>query len=147
MQRPVASLHEKAIIAIGEVTAAHLAAGGLAPTLVSREETQVGVVALLRDLNLVVAYVFLPRSSLSRPVLVRYFKERQLRCRACDLYDTVPQCLEPKPNLDQIDEIIFTSPSTVQAFLAIFGALPQKTKCVAIGPITENFLMQVYPTP
>jgi uroporphyrinogen-III synthase len=142
MNRPISSLHNRTVIAIGEVTAAHLASNGLVANHVSLEETQEGVVSLLQDLNLDDAYVFLPRSSLSRPLLVHYLETMQIPTFACDFYDTVPQMLEPRPNLDKIDEIVFTSPSTVQAFLAIFGALPRDKKCIAIGPITESFLQK-----
>ena len=140
MNKLVSDLQEKTVIAIGEVTAAHLAARGLPPSLVCQEETQEGVIHVLNDLNLDDAYIFVPRSSLSRPVLVHYFKEREIRCQACDLYDTVPNRIEPKPDLSEVDEIVFTSPSTVTAFLEIFGALPIGKKCLAIGPVTESAL-------
>lgn len=140
MQKSADELCAKIVIAIGKVTAAHLSAEGLAPDLIAQEETQEGVVHMLRSIDLKEAYVFLPRSSLSRPVLANFFRENKIRCQACDLYDTVTQKLLPKPDLDQIDEIIFTSPSTVKAFLEIFGALPSDKKLSAIGPITEEAL-------
>jgi uroporphyrinogen-III synthase len=56
------------------------------------------------------------------------------------LYDTVTQKLEPKPDLNHVQEIVFTSPSTVLAFLEIFGALPKGKKLIAIGPITQQQL-------
>lgn len=141
LNKPIDTLKEKRIIAIGLVTAAHLSAQGCPATDISTEETQEGVVKLLNTMDLDDAYLFLPRSSLSRPILANFFKERELRYQACDLYDTVSHCIQPKPDLDQIDEIIFTSPSTVQAFLEIFGALPKGKKCLAIGPITEQTLL------
>lgn len=136
-------LQQKKIIAIGRVTAAHLTLRGLPPTHVSEEETQEGVVALLNQIDLQDAYVFLPRSSLSRPVLANFFQERQIRYQACDLYDTVPDLTLPKPDLNQIDEIVFTSPSTVAAFIAIYGSLPKGKRCLAVGPVTEKALQEV----
>ena len=137
---PVNGLSNKTVIAIGEVTAAHLSANGLPPQYTSALETQEGVLQLLKTLNLDNAYIFLPRSSLSRPVLANYFQECQIRYQACDLYDTISQVIQPKPNLDHVDEIVFTSPSTVKAFIEIFGVLPRGKKCLAIGPITEQAL-------
>ncbi len=131
-------LKNKIIIAIGKVTAAHLSMRGLPPQHVAVDERQEGVVELLKRLDLGDAYFFLPRSSLSRPVIVQFFKEKQIRFHACDLYDTVAQDLEPKPDLDSIDEIVFTSPSTVEAFLKIFGVLPKDKKLITIGPITSE---------
>jgi len=86
------------------------------------------------------AYFFMPRSSSSRPIIVNFFQERQIRYQSCDLYDTVTQILEPRPDLDQIDEIVFTSPSTVRAFIEIFGTLPNGKRLIAIGPVTEEAL-------
>lgn len=130
----------KTMIAIGEVTAAHLCAKGLPPQWTSKEETQEGVIKILSLIDLEEAYVFMPRSALSRPVLSHFFKERQIRHQTCDLYDTVTQSLDPKPDLKHIDEIIFTSPSTVKAFLEIFGQIPTDKKLFAIGPVTEEAL-------
>jgi uroporphyrinogen-III synthase len=137
LQRSVAELQSKCVIAIGQVTAAHLLAGGLAAAAVAPVETQEGVISLLNTMDLNNAYFFLPRSSISRPVLADFFHKRQLRYQACDLYDTTTQVLSPKPNLEQVDEIIFTSPSTVKAFVEIFGGIPKDKSCVAIGPVTE----------
>lgn len=133
-------LQNKTVIAIGKVTAAHLRMRGAQPQHVAENETQEGVVELLKTLPLQDAYFFLPRSSLSRPVIVHFFQEKKIRLHACDLYDTMIQCLEPKPDLDRIDEIVFTSPSTVRAFVNIFGALPKEKKLIAIGPVTEEEL-------
>ncbi len=139
---PVSRLHLKTVIAIGKVTASYLSACGLPADLVSSEETQEGLVELLSGMDLGDAYLFMPRSSLSRPMLANFFGERQLRFCACDLYDTVSCASEPKPDLDQVDEIVFTSPSTVRAFVEIFGSLPRANKCVAIGPVTQKELFR-----
>jgi uroporphyrinogen-III synthase len=142
LQRSLAELQSKCVIAIGQVTAAYLLAGGLKPTVVAPTETQEGVIRLLNTMDLSDAYLFLPRSSISRPILANFFQQRQLRYQACDLYDTVSQVLHPKPDLTKIDEIVFTSPSTVKAFIEIFGEVPRDKKCVVIGPITQLALKE-----
>ncbi len=142
LQRSVEELKTKRVIAIGEVTAGHLCAGGLQPSDIASEETQEGLVQLINAMDLDNAYFFLPRSSLSRPILANFFQEREVRYQACDLYDTLSQAMSPAPDLDQIDEIVFTSPSTVKAFLEIYGRLPQGKKCLAIGPVTEQALIE-----
>lgn len=140
LHKPLKTLKNKMLIAIGRVTAAHLSLHGLIPQLISPIETQEGVVKMLNRIDLQDAYIFMPRSALSRPVLSNYFQEQQIRYQACDLYDTVTQELHPKPDFAQIDEIVFTSPSTVKAFLEIFGNFPLNKKLYAIGPITEEAL-------
>lgn len=142
MKKNIEELKSKTVIAIGEVTSAHLAAFGLPASLVSKEETQEGVIKLLNGMDLDDAYFFMPRSSLSRPVLANFFSEREIRFQACDLYDTVSQVVEPRPDLSAIDEIVFTSPSTVKAFMEIFQELPKGKKCLAIGPVTEQALRE-----
>lgn len=135
-------LTSKIVIAIGEITAKYLSARRLPPQFVSSQETQEGVVELLKGMNLEGAYFFMPRSSRSRLVLTNFFKERGILCLACDFYDTVEQELAPRPDLTSVDEIIFTSPSTVEGFLKIYGTLPQTKKLLAIGQITRQSLSE-----
>jgi uroporphyrinogen-III synthase len=133
-------LQGKTVIAIGTVTAAHLSTIGFVPQSVAQEQTQEGVVQLLQTLSLDKASLLLPCSSLARPILAHWLTEKQVRFQACDLYDTVAQALEPKPDLDQVDEIVFTSPSTVRAFIEIFGSLPNDKQLTAVGPVTQRAL-------
>ena len=136
------ALNEKCVIAVGQVTAAQLERRGLPAHYVAEQEHQEGVVALLNTLELDEAYLFLPRSSLSRPILTHFLRERGIRHQACDLYDTVACKPDVLPDLEQVDEILFTSPSTVSAFLEIFQKLPQGKKLRALGPVTERALLE-----
>ena len=131
-------LEKKILIAIGTVTAAHLQSEGFSSYLIAEEETQEGIIHELKLQNLENAYLFLPRSALSRPALVDFLASRGIRHQVCDLYDTVTQKTEPVPNLEAVDEIVFASPSTVKGFLEIFGPIPKNKKIVALGPITEE---------
>ena len=135
------SLDQQQLIAIGTVTATHLTMRGYPPQHVAEQETQEGVIALLKQLDLKNAFFFLPRSSQARPLLVQFFEDHQIRYAAWDLYDTVSQKLEVQPDWDQIDEIVFTSPTTVRAFLENFKKFPEGKKLTPIGPVTENELL------
>lgn len=139
-----AILTDKTLIAIGAVTAAHLKAQGTPASHIAQQESQEGLVQLLNQLDIEDSYFFLPRSALSRPVLIQYFIQREIRFQACDLYDTKTFKSAPAPELKEIDEIVFTSPSTVKGFIEIYGGLPQGKKLLAIGPITENALREIY---
>ncbi|MBY0530066.1 MAG: uroporphyrinogen-III synthase [Rhabdochlamydiaceae bacterium] len=137
------------LIAIGAVTAAYLKVQGCPAHFVSEVQTQEGLVSLLQTLPLESAYLFLPRSSLSRPVLVQFLEQSNVRYLACDLYQTITCVPKKLPDLSQIDEILFTSPSTVRAFIEVFGALPRDKKLLAIGPITRqalNEIVEICPT-
>jgi uroporphyrinogen-III synthase len=126
-------------IVVGSSTAAALEKFGI-QAMVAPFPTQEGVIALLDRLDLGSARIGWPRSSRSRPVLADYLTKRGLSFMGIDLYETVSHRLEPVPDLHLFDEIVFTSPSTVDAFLEIFGEIPSGKKIVTIGPVTEKRL-------
>lgn len=132
-------IKDKICIAIGEATAAAIRLKGSVP-LVAPQATQEGVVEFLAGLDLREAFLFLPRSRLARNTLTEYLDRSRIHYFALDLYDTVFQKPEPVPNLDEFDEIVFTSPSTVEGFLKIFGKLPRDKKLTSIGPVTKKCL-------
>lgn len=134
-------LKGKIVIAIGEATADSLRKRGVEP-LVAPQSTQEGVIALLRTLNLESAFLFLPRSSRSRATLSDFLQFNGISFFGLDLYETCLQKLQPVPELCEIDEIVFTSPSTVAGFLAIYGTIPVDKKLTSIGPITEKTLLK-----
>lgn len=133
-------LKDKHFIAIGRVTADYLIKEGFSPFLTPEDETQEGLLQELSCMDLDDAYVFFPRSSLSRPVLIDFLQQRAIRHQACDLYDTLAHAMEPRPDLSLVDEIVFTSPSTVDAFYYVFGRIPADKKLLVTGPITEEAL-------
>ncbi len=128
---------DKIVIAIGEPTASVLRMKKL-NVLVAPFATQEGVMTLIAHLRS--AYFFLPHSKKARPELVDFLKRQQVRHFALPLYDTHFQCPEPIPNLDDFDEIVFTSPSTVEGFLRIFKQLPEGKTLTPMGPITRKAL-------
>ncbi len=128
-------LHDKQVIAVGEATAKAVRSRGGEP-LVANPSTQEGVMALLQTLDLSNAFLFFPHSVKARGGLIQFLRFYRHVC--LPLYDTLFQKPEPVPDLDAIDEIVFTSPSTVEGFIRIFGALPRNKKLTAIGPITQQ---------
>ncbi len=132
----------KMVVAIGSVTAATLEKQKIAPDWIAEEETQEGIIALMQSKNLQGTHFLLPRSSRARPVLLHYFNQIGIRYTAFDLYDTHFQKIEPFPNLNEIEEIVFTSPSTVEAFHQICPVIPEHIKCTPIGSITESVLFK-----
>jgi uroporphyrinogen-III synthase len=134
-------IQNKCLIAVGKATEETLRQRGVCTSLVARDETAEGLVfELERRQNLDAAYFFWPHSALSRPVLLDFFRQRKLRYYDCVFYETVPNFALPLPNLTLCEEIVFTSPSTVDAFLLIFGKIPGDKILTCIGPITEKKL-------
>lgn len=126
-------LEGKVVIAIGEATAKMLP-----NPLIALEATQEGIIALLQTIPLQNARICYPKSKRARPLLAEYLQK--FSSFTVDLYDTVCQKPEPVPNLDAFDEIVFTSPSTVEGFIKIFGKLPKNKRLVPIGPVTKRAL-------
>ena len=126
------------MIAIGTATAALLKELGFS-SLVPEDETAEGVVDILKSINIKNALYL--HSSRARDVISHYLKSNHIACFQAPLYDTVMQKIQPVPSLDSFDEIVFTSPSTVDAFLEIFKQLPHNKTLTAIGPITRSYLL------
>lgn len=131
-------LQTKQCIAVGKSTAQTLQQYGIKAMIIARDETAEGIVEELKQLCCQDAYFFWPHSAHSRSVITNFLRQIQLKCRECLLYETHPILPQDSlPDLSQLDEIIFTSPSTVDAFIAIFGQLPTGIRLTSIGPITH----------
>jgi len=128
-------------LAIGLATAATLLERGVHARL-APIATQEGVIALLETVDLQGARIGWPRSSQARPILSEYCAAQRIPLVAIDLYEPVAQRLEPVPDLRLFDAVVFTSPSTVDAFLEIFGQIPWDKKIVPIGPVTAEKLFK-----
>lgn len=132
---------DKTTVAIGQVTAMHLKACGITSLQIAQQETAEGLIEVLKELpSLEKAYVFWPHSSQSRPVIKNFLEAYPIRHTTCILYDPKPLLPQVLPNLENFDEIVFTSPSTIDAFFSIFGEFPQHLCLTTIGPITADYL-------
>ncbi len=127
------------VLAVGMATAAALRQQGI-EARVAPTATQEGIVELFETMDLSSSYLFWPRSALARSIIEEYLMKRNAPFCALDLYETKWQRLEPVPDLANFDEIVFTSPTTVDAFLKIFGAIPNDKKLTPIGPVTKAAL-------
>lgn len=137
---PRSSLQGKCI-SIGPGTSTVLRSKGIEPLLEALQSTQEGMIASLEGKML--ADVFYPRSSLARPFLSNYLMEKNITHELLDLYDTVYQEPIPKPSLEEIEEIVFTSPSTVDGFFKIFEQIPEGIKVSFQGPVTERCFLEL----
>lgn len=109
---------------------------------IANPSTAEGVVQLLESSKLASnCFLFYPHSSLARPLIREYLEKKSLSFLSLPLYTTVAnQDLQP-PLLEFFDEIVFTSPSTVDAFILIYGQFPL-VKLTSIGSITAEYLNQ-----
>jgi uroporphyrinogen-III synthase len=130
----VGSFAGKQLIAIGLGTAEVLENLGF-ECLVAPTATQEGVIFLLDTIEDPESSFLYLRSKIARDLLKTYLRGR--RGLTVDLYDTLFQKPLPVPPLDEFGAIVFTAPSTVDAFLKIYGKIPKNVQVISIGPVTK----------
>ena len=122
------ALNDKIFISVGRMTSEIINKQGFKVHITAREETSEGIIKELQLLSLKDAYIFWPHSAISRPVLSDFFKGRQIKFQQCLLYDTHFKKPDAWPNLDEVAEIVFTSPSTVDAFIHFLAGFLRKKR-------------------
>lgn len=137
-------LRHLTIYSIGSVTTQHLLERGISPHRTAVHECSEGVIELLQGEDLESGHLFWPHSARSRPVIADYLRARGVAFTECHLYDTVAVSPDPLPNLEEFDELVFTSPSTVEAFFRLFSSIPSHLQVKALGPITAKSLNRSY---
>lgn len=125
-------------IAVGKATASEMKKYGFTVDYLASKEQAEGVIDILEAIDLEQAYILWPHSVLSRSLLGEYLQSKHIRHEDVIVYDTLKQQPGHFPNFKEIDTIVFTSPSTVSAFLTIFGTFPEGPTLQSIGPITEK---------
>lgn len=128
----------KKCISIGPATSAALRKRGITPVWEAAISSQEGIIEEMAKYSWENAYIFYPRSSLARSCLSSYLQYKNISYEVLDLYDTLYQAPHPVPSLEEVDEIIFTSPSTVLGFFKAFTELPKGKKVSFQGPVTEK---------
>lgn len=137
---PPERLHRKRFLAVGAATAQALPAG--CDVVMAPFAQAEGIAALLGALDKS-AFVFYPHSRQARSVVARALHNLRLRHYACVFYDTLPTLPHFTPDWSLVEKIVFTSPSTVDAFLGAFARFPDQVLLEAIGPITKAYLARV----
>ena len=87
--------------------------------------------------------VLIPCSSKSRTFLKDEIEALALEVDRVHTYNTVPGKVKNKRSFDEVDIVLFTSPSTVNNMVDMVGIEEvKKKKCIAIGPITFKALKE-----
>lgn len=130
------------VIAVGKATASRAQTHGFVVSSTAELETAEGVVLVLEQLDLTNANILWPRSAQARPVISDYLRRRQVPLTEAILYHVALSQPTPIPHLSDIDEVLFTSPSTVDGFLAIFPSWPNTLTFRCLGPVTAQYLAE-----
>lgn len=137
------TLNQKIFLSVGQKTAQQLKNFGVNKVTIATDETAEGMVSLLNSLNLDDSFIFWPHSALSRLLVSDWLQANQHTHYASIFYDTLINIPEHMPDIIDYDEIIFTSPSTIDAFCALFGKLPKNKILTCIGPVTQKHLLNL----
>lgn len=126
-------------LAVGRATAALARSYGLANLKVAQDERAEGLFPLLAKLP-PTARLLWPHSLLSRRVIPEFLNDKEIYWQELLLYETRTRRPRPLPDLSQYEELVFTSPSIVDAFVEVFGPLPDDKILTCIGPVTQDHL-------
>ena len=87
--------------------------------------------------------VFYPHSSLSSEAIPLALQELGFSVDSVVAYNNVLPKHIRRVNLNHFKRIVFTSPSTIDNFIKLYGKLPENTEFITRGPITQDHLEEV----
>ena len=100
-----------------------------------------GVIELFRtDERLQHRHVIFPRSAIALPIIPDGLRELGYTVQTLTAYQNVMPEHPKRVDLTTIDTIVFTSPSTIDNFLKLYGTLPEDKTYETRGAITQAHL-------
>ena len=129
------------IVSIGRTTTKALHQIGVEEVDEVEEDNSYGVLSWFSSQSR--GRVLIPRSNLALPIIPEGLRQLGFEVDCVTAYINRMPEHPKKVNLDEIDRIVFTSPSTIDNFIRIYGALPKKKELVTRGPITEQHLQTI----
>lgn len=134
------ALKDTSIIPIGQATAALLETKGVSADIIPQSYTSEGIAETLYGQQISHKKFLLPRAEAGRDYLVDFIRNNGGICNVVPIYKTtLPKRIEPLHK--KIDIATFTSSSTVDNFITLYGKEALKDTIIAsIGPITSKTL-------
>ena len=87
--------------------------------------------------------VFYPHSSLSSEAIPLALQELGFSVDSVVAYNNELPNHPRRVNLNHFKRIVFTSPSTIDNFIKLYGKLPENTEFITRGPITQDHLEEI----
>ncbi len=131
------NLSEIKIAAIGSSTRNRLLDFGISADLMPKKESSEGLLEEFQKLGLRGKKIFLPRSDISDKGLRKKLEKLKAKVTSSFAYRNVMPKGLPDLDLNNFNEIIFTSPSTVRNFKKRYIRVPENTKIRYIGGATK----------
>lgn len=127
--------------AVGKATAKALSDNYIIPKLTAKEFLASKLITELKEIVEVNEKILWPASSLAKNDLKEELESIGAIVDRVDIYDTVSGNLLDEKAFDNVDEVFYTSPSTVKNMIKMLGVEKlQSKKAISIGPITSKEL-------
>lgn len=138
--KDIRALYNIKIIPVGEATAELLKSSGIIPDFFPERFISEGIIDILKSLNIKDKRFLLPRAEQARDVISEYIKNQGGICDIIPLYKTVLPT-SASPITEKPDVITFTSSSTVNNFIELYGKdILGEIIVASIGPVTTDTL-------
>ena len=138
------SFDVKTIVSIGATTTATLREMGVEVTIHQpQKDDSYGVIDWFSTQKK--GRVLIPRSNLALPIIPDGLRALGFDVTTVTAYINRMPDNPIKVNLDDIDKIIFTSPSTIDNFVKLYGGIPKGKEIAARGAVTKARLKEYYP--
>ena len=125
------------IAAIGKATAKRLANYGLTADLCPKVESSAGLLEEFSKVEMDSKKVFIPQAEIASDELANGLTAMKADLTCIPAYKTIE--LEPgEVDFDYIDQILFTSGSTIRAFVKKYGTVPSHVKAYCLGLPTQT---------
>ncbi len=126
------------IASIGAVTSEYLGNFGIIPNIQAKMESAEGLVELFKESMIKDQYILLPQSNLAPNFLSDCLKKSGNKVEKIAIYENYMPEINNKVEIENFDQIIFTSPSCVDNFIKAYGKLPVKPKIISKGKATQK---------
>ncbi|MBO4531054.1 MAG: uroporphyrinogen-III synthase [Paludibacteraceae bacterium] len=127
------------IVSIGDTTTKALRDLGATNIEQTKQDDSYGVIDYFRSVDNGHSIVF-PRSELALSLIPDGLQAMGFKVKTVTAYRNVMPQSPQKVDLNKIDTIFFTSPSTIDNFIRLYGCLPVHVEYRTRGVVTQNYL-------
>lgn len=125
-------------VSIGKTTTAALREADVTEVLEVERDNSYGVIDWFSRQPR--GHVLIPRSNLALPIIPEGLRQLGFEVTCITAYENCMPEHPLKTDLSQIDRIVFTSPSTIDNFVRLYGTLPTDKQLDTRGPVTQEHL-------
>jgi uroporphyrinogen III methyltransferase/synthase len=136
---PPKSLGRISVVSIGETTSEALKACGIRRFTQVEKDDSYGVIDWFAHRRKKGA-VLIPRSNLALPIIPEGLEALGFKVTCVTAYLNLPPESPKRIPLQHIKQVVFTSPSTIDRFVELYGDLPENITYQTRGQVTQHHL-------